>query len=182
MDQVKGFTFYQPRTRTSRAKGGVLRFAFPKDTLASVSQVYWRGLAWEWAAQQGLGALWVRGEKRAHLNAFATSPPNHISLNPDTHSLVQAHLLWQGLLECRQGSVGVTGICLQGLHSVLQIGQLLVFIPKLFLQVFNLKIKITIFNARVIAHPGPRILKWTCLKKIDLRSRKLTALWGYTLT
>lgn len=33
MDQVKGFTFYHPRTRTSRAKGEVLRFAFPKDTL-----------------------------------------------------------------------------------------------------------------------------------------------------
>lgn len=135
---------------------------FQKTPLASESQVYWRGLAWEWAAQQGLGTVWVSGEKRVHLNAFATSPPKHISLNPDTHCLVQAHLLWQGLLECRQGSVGVTGICLQGLHSVLQIGQLLVFIPKLFLQVFNLKIKITIFNACVITHPGPRILKWTC--------------------
>lgn len=48
------------------------------------------------------------------------------------------YLLWQRLLQCGQGSVGVTGVGLQGLHSVFQVPQLLVFVPQLLLQVFNL--------------------------------------------
>ena len=49
-----------------------------------------------------------------------------------------AHLLWQRLLQGGQGSVCVTGVGLQGLDPVLQVPQLLVFVPQLLLQVLNL--------------------------------------------
>lgn len=53
--------------------------------------------------------------------------------------ILTAHLLRQRLLQGGQGSVCVAGVCLQGLDSVLQVSQLLVFVPQLLLQILNLK-------------------------------------------
>lgn len=48
------------------------------------------------------------------------------------------YLLWQRLFQGGQGSVCVTGVGLQRLDPVLEVPQLLVFVPQLLLQVLNL--------------------------------------------
>lgn len=48
------------------------------------------------------------------------------------------HLLGKGLLQSGQGGVGVGGVRLQGLDSLLQAAHLLFLISKLLLEVFNL--------------------------------------------
>lgn len=48
------------------------------------------------------------------------------------------HLLGKGLLQSGQGSVGVGGVRLQGLDSLLQAAHLLLLVSKLLLEVFDL--------------------------------------------
>ena len=48
------------------------------------------------------------------------------------------HLLGKGLLQSGQGGVGVGGVRLQGLDSLLQAAHLLLLVSKLLLEVFDL--------------------------------------------
>lgn len=57
MDQVKGFTFYHPRTGQAGPKVRCSGLHFQRTPVASVSGGYCGGLAGEWAAQLGLGAV-----------------------------------------------------------------------------------------------------------------------------